>query len=200
MRNSTVTTIAPTGTISIICGGCSQGIEPLYAIVYMRNVGESIGSNLVEVNNLFETMAIKDGFYSEDLIKNISKKVSIQQVEDVPEYIRRLFVTAHDMSPEWHVRMQAAFQNHTDNAVSKTINFPNNATPHDVEKAYILAYQLGCKGITIYRDMSKNVQVLTPVKEYSEEKFVPIPLEVDDSIEIDNETVQFNAKCEACTL
>jgi ribonucleoside-diphosphate reductase alpha chain len=165
MRTSTVTTIAPTGTISIITGGCSQGIEPLFAVVYMRNVGESLGSSLIEVNNLFETIAIKEGFYSEELIEKISRSTSLQHIEEIPEHIRRLFITAHDINPEWHVRMQASFQKYTDNAVSKTINFKNEATPSDVETAYMLAYQLGCKGITIYRDKSKSVQVLTAVGE-----------------------------------
>lgn len=163
LRNSTVTTIAPTGTISIIAGGCSQGIEPLYSVAYMRHVGESLGHNLVEINNLFERAAIKEGFYSEDLITKVAKSTSLQNIEEIPIETRRTFVTAHDITPEWHVKMQAAFQKYTDNAVSKTINFPHMATPHDVEKAYLLAYRLGCKGITIYRDGSKSMQILTPV-------------------------------------
>ncbi|MEM5793977.1 MAG: adenosylcobalamin-dependent ribonucleoside-diphosphate reductase [Candidatus Aenigmatarchaeota archaeon] len=166
MRNATVTTIAPTGTIGVIAG-CSSGIEPLFAIAYVREVSESLGANLVEINPLFETIAIKEGFYTEDLMKKISGKTSIQDVEEIPEHIRKLFVTAHDISPEWHVRMQAAFQKYTDNAVSKTINFPHHATPHDVEKAYLLAYKLGCKGITIYRHASREVQVLKPLSEAS---------------------------------
>jgi ribonucleoside-diphosphate reductase alpha chain len=163
LRNATVTTVAPTGTISIIAG-CSQGIEPLFAIAYVREVAESLGRSLVEVNSLFENIALKEGFHSEELIKKISKKTSIQDVEEIPEHIRKLFVTAHDISAEWHVRMQAAFQKHTDNAVSKTINFPNWATPNDIEKAYLLAYRLGCKGITVYRHGSREVQVLRPVE------------------------------------
>jgi ribonucleoside-diphosphate reductase alpha chain len=165
LRNSTVSTVAPTGTISIISGGCSQGIEPLYSVAYMRHVGESLGSNLFEINSLFEKTAIKEGFYSEELIRKIAKATSLQNVEEIPLNMRKIFVTAHDISPEWHVKMQAAFQKYTDNAVSKTINFPHMATPHDVEKAYLLAYQLGCKGITIYRDGSKEIQILTPVRE-----------------------------------
>ncbi len=163
MRNATVTTVAPTGTISII-SGCSQGIEPLFAIAYVRDVADSLGKSLIEINPLFEKTALREGFYSEELMKTISRKTSIQDVEDIPEKTRRLFVTAHDISAEWHVKMQAAFQKHTDNAVSKTINFPNWATPTDIEKAYKLAYKLNCKGITVYRHGSREVQVLRPVE------------------------------------
>lgn len=163
MRNATFTTVAPTGTISIIAG-CSQGIEPLFAVAYIREVAESLGRSLVEFNPLFEQIALREGFYSEELMKKISRRTSIQDLEEIPERIRRLFVTAHDISAEWHVRMQAAFQKYTDNAVSKTINFPNWATPNDIEKAYWLAYKLGCKGITVYRHSSREVQVLRPIE------------------------------------
>jgi len=163
IRNATVTTIAPTGTISIIAES-SQGIEPLFAIAYVREVAESLGRSLVEVNSLFENIALKEGFYSEELIKKISKRTSIQDVDEIPEHIRKLLVTAHDIDAEWHVRMQAAFQKYTDNAVSKTINFPNWATPSDIEKAYLLAYKLGCKGITVYRHGSREAQVLRPIE------------------------------------
>jgi len=163
MRNATVTTVAPTGTISIISGS-SQGIEPHFAIAYVREVAESLGRSLIEINPLFENIALREGFYSEELMKKISKKTSIQDVEEIPAHIRRLLVTAHDISAEWHVRMQAAFQKYTDNAVSKTINFPNWATPNDIEKAYWLAYKLGCKGITVYRHGSREVQVLRPIE------------------------------------
>ncbi|HKZ93996.1 MAG TPA: adenosylcobalamin-dependent ribonucleoside-diphosphate reductase [Candidatus Bathyarchaeia archaeon] len=166
-RNATVTTVAPTGTISII-GGCSQGIEPLFAIAYVREVAETLGRSLVEVNPLFESVALKEGFYSEELVKEISRRTSIQDLKEIPEKWRRLFVTAHDISAEMHVRMQAAFQKHTDNAVSKTINFPNWATPNDVEKAYTLAWKLGCKGITVYRHGSREVQVLRPIESEGE--------------------------------
>ena len=162
MRNATVTTIAPTGTISIIAN-CSQGIEPLFAIVYIREVAESLGRRLVEVNSLFESIALREGFYSEELMKKIAKKTSIQDVEEIPERVRHLFVVAHNMQAEWHIRMQAAFQKHTDNAVSKTINFPNSATPDDIDKAYWLAYTLGCKGVTVYRHGSREKQVLRPI-------------------------------------
>ncbi|MDI6798701.1 MAG: vitamin B12-dependent ribonucleotide reductase [Candidatus Aenigmarchaeota archaeon] len=174
MRNATVTTIAPTGSIGVIAN-CSQGIEPIFAVCYMREVSESLGKSLIEINQLFENIAIKEGFYTEDLIQKISGKTSVQDVEEIPEGIRKVFVTAHDISPEWHVRMQAEFQKFTDNAVSKTINFPNSATPHDVEKAYLLAYKSGCKGITIYRHGSREVQVLRPVGEISLESSEPCP-------------------------
>lgn len=163
LRNSTVTTIAPTGTISIIAGGTSQGIEPIFSIVYMRNVHESLGYNLIEVNNEFERYAIDNGFYSEELMKRLAGMISIQEVEEIPQKIRDLFLTAHDIAPEWHVKMQAAFQKYVDNGVSKTINFPSWATPQDIEKAYGMAYDMGCRGITVYRDSSKSTQVLQSV-------------------------------------
>ncbi|MEM7813541.1 MAG: vitamin B12-dependent ribonucleotide reductase [Candidatus Aenigmatarchaeota archaeon] len=166
MRNATVTTIAPTGTIGVIAG-VSSGIEPLFAVAYMRNVGDTlgVGKNLIEINPLFERIAIKEGFYSDELMRKVSRCWSLQNITEIPENVRKIFVTAHDVTPEWHVRMQAAFQKYVDNAVSKTINFPSIATPYDVEKAYVLAYQLGCKGITIYRDGSKSVQIITPVNQ-----------------------------------
>ncbi len=170
LRNSTVTTIAPTGTISIIAGGTSQGIEPIFSVVYLRNVSDSLGSNLIEVNNEFEAYAMEGGFYTDELMQRLANTVSIQNFEEIPEQIRRLFVTAYDISPEWHVKMQAAFQKYTDNGVSKTINFPNWATPQDIEKAYEMAWTLGCKGITVYRDASKNVQVLQSVKGLNSQK------------------------------
>jgi len=160
MRNATVTTIAPTGTIGVIAG-CSQGCEPLFAISYIRNVQETIGSNLVYVDPIFEAKAIMDGIYDDELMKNISMESSIQSIKKIPENIKKVFVTAHDISSEWHVKMQAAFQKYTDNAVSKTVNFPNHATPQDIEGAYWLAYKLGCKGLTVYRDGSRQYQILT---------------------------------------
>ncbi len=157
IRNATVTTVAPTGTISIIAG-CSSGIEPMFAISFVRNVME--GTKLLEVNPYFEAVARERGFYSEELIMKIAKHGTLAGIDEVPEDIKRVFVTAFDVAPQWHVRMQAAFQKHCDNAVSKTINFPNDVDIKEVEKAYMLAYELKCKGITVYRYGSKAQQVL----------------------------------------
>lgn len=158
MRNATVTTIAPTGTLSIIAG-CSSGIEPLFAICYVRRVLD--GTEMVEVNPLFETIARERGFYSEALMKEIAKSGTVHGINDVPDDVQSYFVTAHDIAPIWHIKMQAAFQKHVDNAVSKTVNFPKTATVEDVAEVYKLAYQLGCKGVTVYRDGSRDEQVLT---------------------------------------
>lgn len=157
MRNATITTIAPTGSISIIAG-CSSGIEPLFAISFMRKVLE--GTRLFEINPLFEMIAKERGFYSAELLEEIARTGSVQGIEGVPEDVKRVFVTALDISPEWHVRMQAAFQKFTDNAVSKTVNLPQDATIGDVKKVFWLAYRLKCKGITVYRYGSKPEQVL----------------------------------------
>lgn len=157
IRNATTTTIAPTGTLSMIAE-CSSGVEPLFAICYVKTVMD--GKELLYVNSLFEEIAKERGFYSEDLMRRIAVTGEIQHNPDVPDDLKKVFINSHFISSEWHVRMQAAFQEYTDNAVSKTVNFPYSATTKDVEEAYLLAYKLGCKGITVYRDGSRSEQVL----------------------------------------
>ncbi|MBN2568046.1 MAG: vitamin B12-dependent ribonucleotide reductase [Deltaproteobacteria bacterium] len=161
IRNATITTIAPTGTISIIANA-SSGVEPIFAVSYVRQVMDD--DILVEVNPLFERIAKKRGFYSPDLMQRIAEKGSVRDIEEVPEDVRRLFVTAHDITPSDHIKMQAAFQRYTDNAVSKTVNFANGATVDDVVAVYELAYELNCKGVTIYRDGTRDKQVLSTGK------------------------------------
>ena len=177
MRNATITTIAPTGTLSIIANVTSS-IEPLFAVSFIRKVME--GTELLEVNPLFEKIAKDEGFYSTELMMSIVKMGSIQNIPDIPEDTRRLFVTAHDIDPQWHVRMQAAFQKHVDNAVSKTVNLPHDASINDVKKVFLLAHQLKCKGITVYRYASKKKQVLYINKDSQEdygEKYFCVDLE-----------------------
>ncbi|MBN2072432.1 MAG: TSCPD domain-containing protein, partial [Actinobacteria bacterium] len=157
IRNATTTTIAPTGTLSIIAD-CSSGIEPLFAISFVKNVMDN--DKLLEVNKYFRQVAMEEGFFSEGLMERIAECGSLEGVEEIPSQHRRIFITAHEVSPKWHVRMQAAFQKFVDNAVSKTVNFSNSATVKDVEDVYMLSYRLGCKGITIYRDGSRDAQVL----------------------------------------
>ncbi|MFY9558127.1 MAG: adenosylcobalamin-dependent ribonucleoside-diphosphate reductase [Blastocatellia bacterium] len=157
-RNATVTTVAPTGTISLIAN-CSSGIEPIYSIVYKRVSFES--EQMTFVHPLFEQYSSARGFYSADLMNKVAKRGSLKDVDEVPAEARRVFVTAREIAPDWHVRMQAAFQKHIDAAVSKTINFATDATVDDVRGAYMLAHELGCKGITVYRDGSREKQVLS---------------------------------------
>ncbi|GBE40537.1 ribonucleoside-diphosphate reductase NrdZ [bacterium BMS3Bbin09] len=158
MRNATTTTIAPTGTLSILAS-CSSGIEPLFAVSFVRNVLE--GTKLYEVNQVFEKIAKERGFWSRELIEKIAGHGTLQDIDEVPDDIKKIFTTAHDISPLDHIRMQAAFQKHIDNAVSKTVNFSHNATVKDVEDVYMMAYGLGCKGVTVYRDGSRDEQVLS---------------------------------------
>lgn len=156
LRNCNVDTVAPTGTISIIAG-CSSGIEPLFAVAFMRN---QAGVMMPDVNDDFVRIARERGFYSDELMQQIAEQGHIHFAE-VPEDIQKLFVTAHDITPSWHVRMQAAFQEYTDSAISKTTNFPHEATVDDVRQIYELAFKLGCKGVTVYRDGSRDNQVLS---------------------------------------
>ncbi len=167
-RNATTTTIAPTGTLSIIAE-CSSGIEPLFGLSFVRNVMD--GDTLSEVNPHFERIAQERGFLSKELIHKIAKKGTLKGIDEIPGDIKKVFVTAHDISPEWHVKMQAAFQKYTENAVSKTVNLPHDATPKDVLNVYNLAYELGCKGVTIYRNGSKDKQVLSFDKKDEKDSF-----------------------------
>jgi ribonucleoside-diphosphate reductase alpha chain len=158
VRNATVTTIAPTGTISMIAGA-SSGIEPLFAIVYEKNVLD--GQHLIEVHPEFKRVAQEEGFSSDELMKMVAFSGSLNKIYGIPKRIRDIFVTAHDIEPRWHVSIQAAFQKYTDNAVSKTVNFKHEATEKDVEEVFLYAYELGCKGVTVYRDGTRKNQVIT---------------------------------------
>ncbi|APV44778.1 ribonucleoside-diphosphate reductase alpha chain [Dehalogenimonas formicexedens] len=157
MRNASCTTIAPTGTISIIAG-VSSGIEPIFAAVFVRNILD--GENLLEINPYFERIARERGFYSRELIEQLVTSNHLHSRKEVPEDVRKIFVTAHRVSPEWHVRIQAAFQRHIDNAVSKTVNFPKSASREDIARVFMMAWEWGLKGITVYRDRSRQSQPL----------------------------------------
>jgi ribonucleoside-diphosphate reductase alpha chain len=160
MRNSTVTTIAPTGTISMIAG-CSSGIEPIFALAFEHRVKQSDGERVLTfVNETFERLAREQGFYSQALAAEVAKRGTLHGIPGVPERAADVFKTSHEIGFEWHVRHQAAFQRSTDNGVSKTINLPNDATEDDVTRAYKLAWELGCIGITVFRDGCKGEQVL----------------------------------------
>lgn len=156
-RNATITTIAPTGTLSILAS-CSSGCEPIFAYIFIKNVMD--GTELIEVNPQLKKVLTERKIYSDELMKKIAEEGTLAHISEIPEDIKKVFVCAHDISPEYHIRVQAAFQKYTDNAVSKTVNFSNSATRKDVEKVYKLAYELGCKGVTIYRDGSRDSQVL----------------------------------------
>ena len=175
-RNATVTTIAPTGTISIIANA-SSGVEPLFAVSYIRTVMDK--NVMVEVNPMFEKIARERGFYSAELMQKIAEHGTVHDIPEVPTDVRNIFVTAHDIAPENHIQMQAAYQQYTDNAVSKTVNFPNTATIDDVEKVYMMAYETGCKGVTIYRDGSRDEQVLTTGKKEESVAASVTPVEDD---------------------
>jgi ribonucleoside-diphosphate reductase alpha chain len=158
LRNATTTTIAPTGTIGIIAG-CSSGIEPLFAVSFTRKYVLG-GEEMTEINPLFEEMLEKKGLKSQELLDKVAGEATIQEIEEVPKEIRRVFVTAFDITPEDHIRIQAAFQKHVDNSVSKTVNFPYEALEEDIKQAYFMAYDTKCKGITVFRTGSRQQQVL----------------------------------------
>lgn len=167
LRNATVTTIAPTGTLSLLAS-CSSGVEPVFAYAYIRNIMDS--THMTEVSPILADVLKERGLYTEELLQKIAEQGTLAHIEEIPEDIRRVFVSAHDISPEYHIRMQAAFQQHIDNAVSKTVNFTQDATHEDVAEVYKLAFRLGCKGVTIYRDKSRDSQVLNIGQVSGEEK------------------------------
>lgn len=176
LRNATLTSIAPTGTISMIAG-CSSGCEPAFALAYKRTIMD--GTEMYEVNPVFKEVLEAEGLYSEELMEKVAKSGSIQHLEEIPIEIRKVFVTAHDITPEQHVRMQAAFQEYVDNAISKTVNLPHNATQEDVSNVYKLAYELKCKGVTIYRDGCRDNQVLSTGNTYKQEEVEIKPMSVE---------------------
>ncbi|RMG91814.1 MAG: vitamin B12-dependent ribonucleotide reductase [Candidatus Dadabacteria bacterium] len=194
VRNATRTTIAPTGTISILAG-CSSGIEPVFSLAFVRRVLD--GEELVEVNPVFARVARERGFDSPEVMRRIAEGASLSEVPQVPADVREVFVTAHDIDPKAHLEMQAAFQEHTNNAVSKTVNFPRSATKDDVARAFWLAYELGCKGLTIYRDGSRESQVLVkpstdPLKKSAPE---PAPRKRDRPLVLTGKTYQMQTGC-----
>jgi len=157
MRNATTTTIAPTGTISILAD-VTSGIEPLFAVSFVRRVLDN--TKLIDINPVFKKIAEEGGFLNGQILKRIALTGSIQNIDEIPDAVRKIFVTAYDIHPKWHVKMQASFQKYVDNAVSKTVNLPRNATMNDIKNIFILAYKLKCKGITVYRYGSKKEQVI----------------------------------------
>lgn len=181
MRNTCCLTIAPTGTIGMLAEA-SGGCEPTYAISYIKNVMD--GTELIYTNRIFERISKERGFNSPDLMRKIAKIGTVQNIEEVPQDVRDVFVTAQDIAPEDHVKMQASFQKYVDSSISKTINFPNSATIDDVKKSYLTAWGMGCKGITIYRDGSRDNQVLN-IGEVNKEK----------SPELSTENVEEGSAC-----
>lgn len=187
VRNATITTIAPNGTISMV-GNTSSGVEPIFSLFSARRTFFEDGSEnkssktLVFVDPVFEEVAKREGFYSKKLIEKLQEHGSLQKIDEVPDKYKKIFVTAHDVPYEWHVKIQAAAQEYTDNAVSKTINFPQNAKLEDVKKAYVMAYELGCKGITVYRDGSKQEQILNAGKIKEKEAKPPIEIREEKNL------------------
>jgi ribonucleoside-diphosphate reductase alpha chain len=180
MRNAATTTVAPTGTVSIIAN-CSGGIEPMFSLAFFRNVLD--GQKLVEINNVFEEIAKERNIYSNELVEKIAENGTLANIAEIPEELRRIFVCSHDISPEWHVKMQAAFQKNCDSSISKTINLPHSATPEEVEKIYMFAWELKCKGVTVYRDGCRENQPMALSKSDSSaaaENNVKVPRTVHD--------------------
>lgn len=196
IRNATTTCIAPTGTISMIASA-SGGVEPLFGLVFSRLIMD--GTEMLEVNEIFKNYMISHGLYSEELMKKIAIDGSVAHIDEIPDDVKKIFVTAHDVSPYWHVKMQAAFQLHTDNAVSKTVNFVESATREDIEEAYVLAYKNHLKGITVYRNNSRFFQPMNLDKKV-EEKKEEVP-EVEEIVENPvEETEEYNPTGEVKTI
>ncbi len=192
IRNATTTCIAPTGTISMIAG-CSGGVEPLFSLVFMRDIMD--GTKLVEVNPIFEKYAKEHGFYSKELMERIGSEGTVAHIDELPANVKQTFATAHDVSPEYHIRMQAAFQLHTDNAVSKTVNFEEHATKEDVARAYVLGYEAGLKGLTVYRNNSRLTQPMVLEKKKEEPKAETAPV-VEEVVEEVKNDFEFEVKIE----
>ncbi len=202
LRNATLTTIAPTGTISVIADA-SSGIEPIFAVSYIRNVMDN--TELLEVNKYFEEVAKDERFFSDELMRRIARQGHLIGINEVPERIRNIFVTAHEISPEWHIRMQAVFQKHIDNAVSKTVNFSHDASTEDIEKVYMLAWHLGCKGVTVYRDHSRDEQVLNiekvnRKKEEVQKREPEVIQELEESQDMIKVGSEYSGGCVTCTI
>ncbi len=200
LRNATCTTIAPTGTIGIIAGA-SSGIEPLFAIAFLRT-HVLADEEMIEVNPIFEEIAKARGFYSETLMEKIAQKGSIQDIKEIPANVKQIFVTAHDIKPEDHINMQIAFQKYTDNAVSKTVNFPAKATREDVAKVYWMAFEGKCKGVTVYRDKSRDQQVLNLgiLKQRREEKSKKTEKETPADVEANIDKQLPKGQCDTCQI
>lgn len=181
MRNAAVTTVAPTGTISMIAG-CSGGIEPMFSLVFYRNVlRERKGGPMLEIHEDFKQLAQERGFYSDELMERIAQAGTLHDVADIPDDVKQVFVCAHDITPEWHMKMQAAFQKHCDSSISKTINFPESAAVGDVEEIYRLAYDYGCKGVTVYRDNCRKYQPMALSKKNNEDAGKAQTTETEDT-------------------
>lgn len=197
LRNATTTCIAPTGTISMIAGA-SGGVEPLFGLVFSRLIMD--GTEMLEVNSIFKDYMLSHNLYSDNLMAQIAKDGSLSHVEGVPNEIKRIFVTAHDVAPYWHVKMQAAFQLHVDNAVSKTVNFVESATREDIKEVYILAYKNNLKGITVYRNNSRQFQPMNLDTKKKEPKIEIKPIEKNLEPKVEEDREEYNPTGEIKTI
>ncbi len=197
LRNATTTCIAPTGTISMIAGA-SGGVEPLFGLVFSRLIMD--GTEMLEVNPIFKDYMLSHNLYSDNLMAQIAKDGSLSHVEGVPNEIKRIFVTAHDVAPYWHVKMQATFQLHVDNAVSKTVNFVESATREDIKEVYILAYKNNLKGITVYRNNSRQFQPMNLDTKKNEPKIEIKPIEKNSEQKVEENREEYNPTGEIKTI